>query len=256
MNAEAEPQSAEIRPAINSFSSIRWSSKKLLIFILFAFAIHLAFVFVLGTKRPIQPRPATDAPHFQFTETADELIALEDPTLFAQPHLVDYVPAVWRKTPDLPQLPTRWTEPPPFLAPAVETWGATFRVFMASNELGQMPLNFKPSPAFSVPKIDFSTALPQASLLQITGDVSRRTLKESILVPTLKWNDVIAPSRVQVLVNPQGNVVSYVLLQSSEYDKADQAALELARQAKFEPGPSLDLGEMIFHWHTVPTNAP
>ena len=78
-----------------------------------------------------------------------------------------------------------------------------------------------------------------------------------IEVPSLPYNDVIKPSRVQVLVDEQGNVASDVLLGSSDYDAADQKALELARTARFVPSPGLMFGEMIFNWHTVATtNAP
>jgi TonB family protein len=58
------------------------------------------------------------------------------------------------------------------------------------------------------------------------------------------------------LVDPAGNVVSAILLESSTFDAADQRALQLARNLRFAPAPRLMLGEIIFNWHTVPTNAP
>jgi hypothetical protein len=70
---------------------------------------------------------------------------------------------------------------------------------------------------------------------------------------------VIAPSKVQLLVNESGNVVSAVLLApdsgftaADQYDQADQRALELARTARFAPSSRLTVGRMIFNWHTVP----
>ena len=78
--------------------------------------------------------------------------------------------------------------------------------------------------------------------------------------------DVIAPSKVQVLVDEAGAVVSAVLLPpdnragaAAQYDPADQRALELARAARFAPSSRLTVGQMIFNWRTVPppaTNAP
>ena len=78
--------------------------------------------------------------------------------------------------------------------------------------------------------------------------------------------DVIAPSRVQVLVDAIGDVVSAVLLPpddseaaASHYDAADQRALELARAMRFAPSSCLTVGRMFFYWHTVPppaTNSP
>jgi hypothetical protein len=85
-------------------------------------------------------------------------------------------------------------------------------------------------------------------------------------LPSLPFADVIAPSRVQVLVDEAGDVVSAIVLPSdnnlealSHYDTADQRALELARAARFAPSPRLTIGQMIFTWHTVPppaTNSP
>jgi outer membrane biosynthesis protein TonB len=69
---------------------------------------------------------------------------------------------------------------------------------------------------------------------------------------------VIAPSKVQALVDTAGNV-SPVLLESSANAAADQIALQLARNLRFAPAPRLMFGEIIFTWHTVPvtaTNAP
>jgi TonB family protein len=63
---------------------------------------------------------------------------------------------------------------------------------------------------------------------------------------------VIAPSVVQVLVDPSGDVASTALLESSGFKDADDKALELARAARFAPSSQLTLGELIFNWHTVP----
>jgi hypothetical protein len=78
-------------------------------------------------------------------------------------------------------------------------------------------------------------------------------------------NDVIAPSRVQLLINRDGTVASAVLLETTGYAAADhcapadQQALDLARTLRFAPADRLMFGEIDFDWHTVPlttTNAP
>lgn len=267
MSTGAETKPAGVHPSGNTFSSIRWSGKKLLVFIAFALAVHLAFIFVLGAKHQVQQRTVTKVPQFEIANTADELIALEDPTFFALPHVEDFIPAIWRQTPDVHQPPLRWTEPPPFLPPAVENLGAAFNLFMASNQFAPLPLHFKPTPALTVPPIPLVSQLPKQSSLQIKGDLSRRLLSQPVTVPTLKWNDVIAPSRVQVLVDAAGNVISTVLLPSASASEnagraeiGDATALTIARELHFQPGSGLTLGELIFDWHTVPaptiTNAP
>ena len=76
---------------------------------------------------------------------------------------------------------------------------------------------------------------------------------------------MIAPSKVQVLVDAAGDVVSAVLFPPEnrgapvQSDLANQRALELARAARFAPSSRLTVGQMIFNWRTVPppaTNAP
>jgi len=72
------------------------------------------------------------------------------------------------------------------------------------------------------------------------------------------YPDVLLSSKVQVLVNPAGNVVSTVLLSSSGYATAephavtpDQRALELARAMRFAPARDFTVGQLIFDWRTV-----
>ena len=85
-------------------------------------------------------------------------------------------------------------------------------------------------------------------------------------LPTWPFADVIAPSRVQVLVDAGGGVVSAVLIPpdfragaAAQYDPANQRALAIARAARFAPSSRLAVGQMIFNWRTVTppsTNAP
>ena len=106
-------------------------------------------------------------------------------------------------------------------------------------------------------------ALTAATTLQITGELAQRPLLTAVTLPSLPWNDVIAPSKVQALVDPAGNVFSPVLLPSDSAledagrsEVGDSNALVIVRSLRFAPAPRLTFGEIIFHWHTVPTNAP
>jgi hypothetical protein len=85
-------------------------------------------------------------------------------------------------------------------------------------------------------------------------------------LPSWPLTDVIAPSKVQVLVDAAGVVVSAVLLppdnragSAAQYDPANQRALDIARDAQFAPASRLTVGQMNFNWRTVTspaTNAP
>ena len=127
---------------------------------------------------------------------------------------------------------------------------------MQTNRFATVTLNFKPEPLITMPQADIESALPQNSTWQLAGEISGRRILNILVAPTLAVNDVIAPSRVQLLVDKSGNVTSAVLLETSGYNDADQKALELARTLQFVPADKLTFGEIIFNWHTVPVSAP
>ncbi|HEY2330248.1 MAG TPA: energy transducer TonB [Verrucomicrobiae bacterium] len=253
MNAESAETQTLAEPKI---SGEGWSFQRWIFWIAFAFAAHVAFIFLFGAKKPAAPRAVTNVPQIHFVASGNELVALTDPTLFALPHAEDFTPAEWLRPPVVEQPEFRWTEPPPFLPPTTENLGASFHAFMQTNQFANLGLDFKPEPRLAAPVVKIESALPQNSSLQLYGELARRRMLNPISVPTLAWNDVIAPSRVQALVDADGNVVSVVLLESSEYEVADQKALELARAARFVPAAGLMFGELIFNWHTVPANTP
>lgn len=233
-----------------------WSRQRWIFFISLAFVAHIALIFIFGAKHVRPQRVATRVPQLQFAGNENALVALTDPTLFALPHLADFAAVNWLRPNVIIQPAFRWTEPPPFLMIAGDSLGATFNAFMQTNRFPATELNLKPEPQATMLFTRFELPLPQKSTLHRSGRIAQRQMLNQIEAPTLRYNDVLKPSRVQVLVDENGNVVSDVLLESSEFNKADQIALELARRARFVPEPGLMFGIMTFNWHTVPTNAP
>src|SRR5689334_18215305 len=109
---------AETKPASRDWPAVLppetgWSWKKICCLIVLAFAAHLVFIFIFGAKKNPSRRELGKVPQFQLAH-ASVLIALEDPTLFALPHVEDFAPATWRRTPPIAPPAFRWTEPPPF----------------------------------------------------------------------------------------------------------------------------------------------
>ena len=130
---------------------------------------------------------------------------------------------------------------------------------MQTNAVAAMQLDMKLPPEFAVPSVPDVSVLPQNSTLKFFGALARRTLLQPIIPPSLACNNVIPPSKVQVLVDTTGKIISAILLPDSNsaeaaehFNDADQRALEFARRLRFAPAAQLTLGEMIFHWHTVP----
>lgn len=246
----------------DSASDTGWSSARLVFLIAFALAAHVAFLFLFGSKKPVTPRALERVPQLQLAIESDELLALDDPTLFALPHANDYATAFWQRPPAVAPPDFRWSESPRYLPLTVAYLGGTFREFMRTNPpVAAAPdvLNFRPPPPVADLVTPFFSPLPTNSTVQLTGDLAHRRLLRAIIPPSLPFNDVIAASRVQLLVNPVGDVVSTALLPSDSsvealghWDEADQRALTLARTARFAPAAQMTLGEMVFNWHTVP----
>ncbi len=243
-----------------------WPWRKMFFLVALALAAHVALVFFFGTKAKIIPRAIADVPQLQLARNDDELIALKNPTLFALPNSRDFSSAIWLKIPIITPPSFGWTEPPQWLPLNPINLGATFRQFMQTNQLAEISLDLKPSPEFAAPETSIESALLQNSSLKILGALAQRGLLEPVALPSPAYNNVIPPSKIQVLVDAAGNVISAVLLpdnnnaEAAEHlDQADKNALEIARGLRFAKAAQLTLGEVIFNWHTVPmvsTNAP
>lgn len=255
MNAK----SAEIQTRTAAPTAVGWSWGKILLFILLAFAAHFAFAYLLGAKKTVPVRAVSHVPVFHLAENASELVRLTDPTMFALPHLDDFIPAAWARTPTARQPWFHWLEPSAFLALNAGELGMTFAAFMQTNQFSSLPLDFKPEPQLEFPNLDMEPVRPTNSTWQLAGEIVGRQSLNSLSPPPLAVNDVLEPSRVQLLVDADGNVASTVLLDGSGNNDADQLALKLARTLRFAPAEKLMFGEIIFAWRTVPaatTNAP
>ena len=100
-------------------------------------------------------------------------------------------------------------------------------------------------------------AYDETRLVVSSGLRSRLKLKQVELKSSWQLNNFLEPSRVQILVDPEGMVLSGVLLESSGYQPADQAAMDFAlRQVAFKKSTNsiLESGDLIFHWHIDPNS--
>ncbi len=251
-----------------------WSRQRRLAMIALVFAAQLAIIFALGEKRFPPQRRVTNVPQMALAGSADEWIALNDPTLFALPHAGDFPPVAGGPVSAATQPSFRWQEPPGELSsPAGESLGAVFARFMQTNQFATPLLDFKPPAKLSEPALTLPPVFAGNSVLLITGDLARRKWLNPVSLTNWPYADVIAPSRVQVLVDESGDVVSAILLPPDNSivllpsvgfdavrdDAADQRALEIARRLRFTPAPGLASGQLIFNWRTVPppaTNSP
>jgi hypothetical protein len=251
--------SAELHP-------VKWSRTRWLTLVALVFVAHIGFIFAFGERKQIVPRVAANIPKLQLVDHSDILLALNDPTLFAAPNAKDFASVIWLQAPVVKQPSFRWTEPPRRLELSADELGMAFNQFMQTNRFANFQIEFKPPPQLSTPALPVELVLAPTSTLQIEGELAQRRLLGEIHLPSLPYDDVLAPSVVQVLVDASGNVVSTVLLPSdnsveaaAHYGAADQRALELARAVRFAPSSHLTVGQLIFKWCNVAppaTNSP
>lgn len=253
-----------------SHSRSSWPLSRWLLLIALVLAAHLALIFTFGGRKPITPRVASNVPELSLATEASAWLALNNPTLFALPNVNDFAWRAWLEPPHLEFKPRDdWTENPRYLSLPVGELGAVFSQFMQTNRFTTFRFKLRPPPEFSVPLAPLEPPLAKTSTLRIEGDLAQRQLLTRMKLSSWPATDIIAPSRVQVLVNAAGNVISAVLLPSNHPGPtagvrdaaADQRALELARAARFAPASGLTIGNLIFDWCTIvppatKTNSP
>ncbi len=235
------------------------------------FAAQLGLIFWLGDRRTISPKPAVPSPQIVFADNAhSEMIALDDPTLFALPNRRGFSGLAWLSLPGLPSQFFSWSESPEWLSVAAPQFRTVFERVAETNARG-LPLIFdRPEPE---PMVSGATAQPEISgraVLRLEGGIAGRTLMTPITLQPQPAADLLTSSEVQVVVDPSGRVVSVpVLLAKSGSADADREALRLAGNARFNSinvgGPAkaaagnapekLTWGRMIFEWRTIPMPA-
>lgn len=236
-----------------------WSGTRWFAVLLIAFTVQVGFIMTFAEKKPARPLPVTNVPKLSLADNSDERLALDNPTLFALPQQRDFPIESGLKPNEVKSPSFRWTEPPRWLPLSADGLGAVIGNFLQTNVTAKLSLDFKPVPELSAPGLPVEPALAQNSTMQIEGELAHRALPFEMSLTNWPYPDVLAPSVVQVLVNPAGNVISAVVLPpenglaaDGHYAVADQRALELARSLSFKPAPQPTVGKIIFNWHTVP----
>jgi hypothetical protein len=234
-----------------------WSLSRWLLLIVLVLTAHVVLIVTFGARKPITARPVTNVLELELAGGSSVWLALTDPTLFALPNRRGFAGPAWLEPsrPDF-EWPEGATEPPRWLQLPAGELGAVFSRFMETNRFAVFRLPLRPPPRFTVPVAPLEPAFAKTSTLHIEGDLAKRPLLKPMKLPSCTNNDLIAPSRVQVLVNAAGDAVSAVLLPSensggAQDAEADQQALDLARAARFAPAQGLTVGQMIFNWRTI-----
>jgi hypothetical protein len=243
---------------------IGWGRRRFLGAVLLIFILQLGLIFWLSERAPASVRPPASAPPLRLAAgQADEILALEDPTLFALPHQHGFSGPAWMSIPPPPVRSFSWTEPPRWLAFNSEDLGIDFNCFVATNHFDRLQTVAAPEP---VPQLRETTPLtvPTESALRIEGDLARRPLLRPLTLRSWAGSDLLTNSVIQLLVDAEGKPVSATLLRpGSGSQAADAYALQQATAARFAPlavdtpeklhppDQHVTWGKLIFQWQTV-----
>jgi len=241
--------------------------------IAFVLGLEAALVLLLENRSPAVPRKLPATPIVRLNENASlARLAVNDPTLYVFPHHEGFSGEAWlNRTPSFPFHSPRWTETNRWWQLSPATLGTRLKDFIAANASPRFDPIATIEPAKSVPALFPMETAPATSALRVEGALEKRRLLAPTDLRSWPRAEVIAPSRVHVLVDAEGHVRSAVLLPSDNsreeairYGPADQRALELAKDARFEsiaptgpgseknPANDLTFGVMIFDWQTAP----
>ena len=251
-----------LEPVIWTFR--RWSYAFAMVFL-----AQIAAIWFLEDrpKNPPAPAPFRTEIHLAVdpwsAKQLAELPALSDPTVFVLPNRHGFSGPAWLTFAPQVYALTNWTEEPRWLGLKQEDLGKTFLEFVATNVSPPLLIANQSMPRSIVSDLVAPnlSGLTQ-SVFRIEGDLGQRRLLTPLVLPPWPHTDLLANTVVQAVVDAQGNPFSTVLLASSGLRDADQFALKLVADSRFEPmaeekqpkhpADRLVWGRIIFQWHTLP----
>ncbi|HOY58086.1 MAG TPA: hypothetical protein PK640_08100 [Verrucomicrobiota bacterium] len=232
------------------------------------FLLQVIIILVLSPRPPLSATPAQRLARLRLITQpvsgaqVESRVWLNDPSEIALVSARGFSGPVWLQLPRIESGLRHWTEPPRWLTQDVSRL-ATLPI-LPETQPSRFPLPAAPAatPFLGAPAA--SSPAPHESTVRVEGDLARRRRLDSPDLPSWPYNDVLAATTVQLVVDRHGSVLAANLLTRSGLPAADQRALELARAAQFElanpasAASSLTWGQMVFQWQAVPpgTNAP
>jgi TonB family protein len=242
-----------------------WSRRRICFLIALVFAGQVALIFWLSDYSIPRPKSRARPLALHLPANVDsELVALQDPTLFALPHQRGFSGLAWLAVP-VQKLPSSDVATQPRWLPlAVEQMGEVFTRVFKTNRFDTPQSLADASAELILPKVAPLTLSAEGSVLRIEGALAQRQLLTPLALPSQITPEILTNTVIQMVVDEAGQLVAAsLLLPGSGSKQADQEALTLARKAQFnsieERGPQrvpakppgrLTWGTMVFQWHT------
>jgi TonB family protein len=243
-----------------------WKPRRWWGLIVGVFALQLGLIYWLSDRTPMRVRSTQPLPTLRVAGTSSawtNWLALADPTVFALPNAHNFSELAWlRSTPaDLRDL--GWTTEPQWQPTLLSGPEVIFSAQREPSPLDNARIANGVWPELSINVPVGPGLLAEPSFGRVEGELTARKLLTPFHLPSFgsASGDLLTNTIVQILVNRQGFAESLTLLVSSGSAEADQQALQLARDARFEPlpGPAnaserptdLTWGQLIFCWQTL-----
>ncbi len=246
----------------------RWSRERWAGVVLAIFIAHLGALFLLSSRHEATPNHAEAHSSVRWLTSSDvarkalDSLLDNDPTLLATVNPRGFSGAAWLRPPALAFRPGEWSDTDRSLPQLTRPLGAAVQAATTSaNDVVLDPAR-KPTTPAPVPAVT-QPALRTASRLLITGPLASRRLLQTVPLKSWPLSDLLADTRVEVLVSREGLVFSRRLasggLKNPVQQTADRDALALTTGLRFEPLPksvragddSLTEGTLVFQWHTI-----
>ena len=246
----------------------RWSRERWAGVVLALFLAHLGALLLLSSRRVAAPNHAVAHGSVRWLTSPVEARKLldslldNDPTLLSTVNPRGFSGAAWLRPPTLAFRAGEWSDADRSLPQLARPLSAATQLGTAGG--GNVVLDPARKPLTSAPALTVTQpALRSASRLIVLGPLASRRLLQAVPLKSWPHSDLLADTRVQVLVSREGLVFSRRLASSGQKNPvqqaADQHALALTTELRFEPAPKsgrggndgIVEGTLVFQWHTV-----
>lgn len=243
--------------------STRWSLRWYLLLIACVFLIQVLLLKLLSVDPSLlmsqESKPFAfvfEGGHEQDTEASTPLFQA-DPGLFAVVHPQGFSSGIWDMRHPVERPGNIWTELSYTLDAPRERFTRDFLSFSATNQWYRRHLYNRPR----IHKGDLTVGdrpFDNKSVIWIEGDIAARKLVSQPDLPLIEGQDYIGPVMVEVALQGDGHVSSSRILFSSGSEKADDLALELSREMRFDmksteaSGFGVEWGQISFSFGLLP----
>ena len=162
-----------------------WTARRWWTLVGLVFLAQIGLVVALGVKKLPSVRAVAGVPVLRLVAATNEIIELNDPTLFALPGDRDFAAAIRTRPPantNLTHPSFRWPAPPEWLPLTADHWGDDFVRFMQTNQFAVWSLDFKPPPPAPPPAPPDRPAPPRQSSLRLRGELAHASCS-----PPTRW---------------------------------------------------------------------